>query len=268
MWSMQERELEISTDAGRMRTFIAYPDRGGAHPVALICQDGPGYRDQLKDVARRYATSGYCSVLSDWTYRFGEPVDFRSNPAAAGPEIIRRTSEVLAHPGETLIPDARAAIDYVDGERLGDASRVVTVGYCFGGMCVVHLLSGLPDRVVAAAGFHPNWLGEDRRMLTMHERAAPEPEGGAGAVPSYVLDQLNSIRGELYFGVAEEDRWIPQADYQQFAQVMRARGVRGEVEVYRGTQHGFSIPGSMHYDRNASERHYERTLDLWRRNLA
>jgi carboxymethylenebutenolidase len=40
-----------------------------------------------------------------------------------------------------------------------------------------------------------------------------------------------------------------------------------EVEVYPGTHHGFAFPKRPVYERNAAERHWERLLSLYRRNL-
>jgi len=41
-----------------------------------------------------------------------------------------------------------------------------------------------------------------------------------------------------------------------------------EVEVYPGTHHGFAFPKRPVYHRDAAERHWERLLALYRRNLS
>jgi dienelactone hydrolase len=40
-----------------------------------------------------------------------------------------------------------------------------------------------------------------------------------------------------------------------------------EVEIYPGTHHGFAFPKRPVYNRDAAERHWERLLALYRRNL-
>jgi hypothetical protein len=40
------------------------------------------------------------------------------------------------------------------------------------------------------------------------------------------------------------------------------------VERLPGTAHGFAMADLPVYDHDAAERHFERTLDLWRRALA
>ncbi|MBV9562395.1 MAG: dienelactone hydrolase family protein, partial [Bradyrhizobium sp.] len=46
------------------------------------------------------------------------------------------------------------------------------------------------------------------------------------------------------------------------------KGSRNEVEIYPGTHHGFAFPKRPVYDRDAAERHWERLLALYRRNLS
>ena len=46
------------------------------------------------------------------------------------------------------------------------------------------------------------------------------------------------------------------------------KGANAEVEIYPGTHHGFAFPKRPVYDRDAAERHWERLLALYRRNLA
>jgi hypothetical protein len=49
---------------------------------------------------------------------------------------------------------------------------------------------------------------------------------------------------------------------------MHRKRVRGVVERIAGVAHGFAMADLPVYNHDASEHHFERTLDLWRRNLA
>jgi carboxymethylenebutenolidase len=46
------------------------------------------------------------------------------------------------------------------------------------------------------------------------------------------------------------------------------KDAHAEVEMYPGTHHGFAFPKRPVYDRDAAERHWERLLALYRRNLS
>src|SRR5437870_2916307 len=65
---MIEQTLDIATKDGAMETFICRPERG-AHPAVLLLMDAPGIRDELRDMARRLATVGYCVLLPNLYYR-------------------------------------------------------------------------------------------------------------------------------------------------------------------------------------------------------
>src|SRR5438309_10651727 len=69
---MQERELRVETADGEMRTFAVRPDGTGPFPLAILYMDGVGYRDQIKENARRFAAGGFYVVAPDLYYRAGE----------------------------------------------------------------------------------------------------------------------------------------------------------------------------------------------------
>jgi len=59
---MIEREIRIATPDGEMTTFIAHPDGDLPYPVAVLYMDALGYREQIKQNARRFAAAGYLWV--------------------------------------------------------------------------------------------------------------------------------------------------------------------------------------------------------------
>src|ERR1700754_3773489 len=68
---MIERQIDIPTKDGLTQTFIVHPDRGGPHPVILFLMDAPAIREELRDMARRFASSGYYVMLPNLYYRSG-----------------------------------------------------------------------------------------------------------------------------------------------------------------------------------------------------
>jgi dienelactone hydrolase len=79
---------------------------------------------------------------------------------------------------------------------------------------------------------------------------------------------LDAVRGELYVAFAENDRSATPEVVERFRGEMERRGIRGVVERVPGTAHGYAMADLAVYDRAASERHFERTLELWGRNLS
>src|SRR3954447_15759289 len=73
---MSEREMRVATADAEMRTFVVHPDGAGPFPVAVLYMDGVGYREQVKENARRFAADGYFCVAPDLFYRSGEKLSF------------------------------------------------------------------------------------------------------------------------------------------------------------------------------------------------
>src|SRR3954449_880626 len=73
---MNEREVDITTGDGLMKTFIYHPTNEGPHPVVLYLMDAPSIRPALKDMATRLASAGYYVMLPYLFYRGGPYREF------------------------------------------------------------------------------------------------------------------------------------------------------------------------------------------------
>jgi carboxymethylenebutenolidase len=74
-------------------------------------------------------------------------------------------------------------------------------------------------------------------------------------------------KAEIYFGCAETDHWAPLEMVEQLRNSLADQGERVEVELYPGVEHGFAFPQRPVYNKDAAERHWERLVALYRRNL-
>ena len=101
-----ENEVRIQTADGEMPTFVAHPDTGGPFPVAVLYMDGVGYREQIKENARRFAAAGYYCVAPDLYYRAGEGIHFDlSNMEAERERMMKVASTVKP---EKVVEDTKA----------------------------------------------------------------------------------------------------------------------------------------------------------------
>jgi carboxymethylenebutenolidase len=114
------------------------------------------------------------------------------------------------------------------------------------GRYAVNAATHFPDQVRAAASIYGTHLATDQ---------PDSPHLAAG-----------KTRAELYFACAETDIYAPAEIIGKIQQGMK--GSKNEVEVYPGTHHGFAFPKRPVYHRDAAERHWERLLALYRRNLS
>jgi carboxymethylenebutenolidase len=246
---MDEREIKVTTADGEMTTFIAHPDAGGPFPVAVVYMDGVGYREQIKENARRFAEAGYYCVVPDLFFRSGEGVGFDFSRMGDENYRARFMSTIASVKPDAVVADTEAVLSEIasDPAAATDAPKVC-VGYCMGARMSLHLAATMPDQIVAAAGIHPGALVTDQ--------------------PDSPHRDLASVRAELYVAFAENDRSATAESVERFREELSAQGVDGVVERLPGTSHGFAMADLPVYDQAATERHFERTLDLWRRNLS
>src|SRR6188768_3957956 len=73
---MIEREIDVTTPEGKMKTFIYHPQYDGPHPVVLYLMDAPSIRPALMDMASRLASAGYYVMLPFLFYRGSEFREF------------------------------------------------------------------------------------------------------------------------------------------------------------------------------------------------
>src|SRR5436190_14654148 len=245
---MIDQQIEIPTRDGHVTTFISHPERGGPHPVILFYMDAPGIREELRDMARRLATSGYYVMLPNLYYRSNV---MELGPLSADPESPERkrmfqlmTSLDIA----MVMEDTRALLAHADGQSAARKDIVGAVGYCMSGRYAINAATHFPDRVRAAASIYGTQLATDQ----------PDSPHLAG----------RKTKAELYFGCAETDIYAPIETIEKLRQSMKDDGANAEVEIYPGTHHGFAFPKRPVYDKTAAERHWERLLALYRRNLS
>lgn len=242
---MIEHHLDIATADGSMNSFIVHPEEDGPFPVVLFYMDAPGKREELHDMARRIAAVGYYVVLPNLYYRRSR--DFwlteRTEPAMARMFALMATLDAA-----TTECDTRAMLDFVDGQREADGTRIGAVGYCMSGPFVMWAAAAFSERIGCIASIHGANMATDK---------ADSPHRMA-----------TRIRCESYFACAEIDKWAPPADIEQLQAALQAGGTPHRIEWYAGVEHGFVFPlRAGIYDRAAAERHWERLFSLFRRTL-
>jgi carboxymethylenebutenolidase len=233
---MIDQQIEIPTKDGSTTTFITHPERGGPFPVIIF---------ELRDMARRLDTSGYYVMLPNLYYRSGV-MELGPLPADLNSPERKRMFELMASINIPLImEDTSALLTYAEGQAAANTKLVGTVGYCMSGRYAINAATHFPDRVKAAASVYGTHLATDE---------ADSPHLAA-----------SKTKAELYFACAETDIYAPAEIIEKVQEGMK--GAHAEVEIYPGTHHGFAFPRRPVYDRDAAERHWERLLALYRRNL-
>jgi carboxymethylenebutenolidase len=250
---MIEETVDVTTRDGAMETFICRPERGGPVPAIFFLMDAPGIREELRDMARRLATVGYCVLLPNLYYRAGRDTIYGPDVLEEGSAEHRRMRAVRTR--MTIPPvmdDVAAMLDFV-GRRPDVAPGPVGChGYCMSGPYALAAAARYPDRIAAAASFYGTWLVSD---------AEESPH------LSFEKVKGDKVKGELYIACAEHDKLAPLDMVAELRRRFEAAGSPGEIELYPGVHHGFAFPQRWCYDKPAAERHWERLIALYRRRL-
>jgi len=244
---MIDKQVEIATTDGQVTTFIAHPERGGPYPLILFYMDAPGIREELRDMARRIASTGYYVMLPNLYYR-SKVMELGPLPADPNAPERKRMFELMESLSiSKVMSDTDALIAYA-GKDGAKSSTIGCVGYCMSGQYAINAAARHPDRVRAAASIY------GVRLIT---DAADSPHKVSA-----------KAKGELYFACAEIDRWMPMEQVEPLRSALREADAKAEVEVYPGVEHGFAFPARPIYHKPSAERHWERLHSLFRRNLA
>ena len=241
---MLEKEITINTGEGQMNTFIVHPDEDGPHPVIIFLMDAPGKRGEIHQMARRIAACGYWVMLPNLYYRRVE--EFVSDGTEKNREIMFEHKNSLSN--EMVVEDCGQLLEEALKYESASKGPVGCLGYCMSGPFAFSAAAGINQRIRATASIH------GVELVTDSEHSP----------------HLNShkIKGEIYFGCAETDEWVPNEMIESLEKHLSKTNINYRIEWYHGTQHGFVFPERIgKYHRASAERHWHRILSLFERNL-
>ena len=242
---MIEEEIPLVTPDGKMSAFTTRPDEGGPFPVVFFYMDAPGKREELHDMARRIATTGYFVVLPNLYYRWKEHFELDFKTGSNQDEMFGLMYKLS---NAMVVSDTQAMIDYVEEADSADASRIGCVGYCMSGPFSLVVAAAYPDHVRCAASIYGVRLAVDEEDSPHHA--------------------FKDTPGELYVAAAETDEYAPAEMIERVERTFTESGANGRVEWYPGTHHGFAFPTRTGlFDKAAAERHWSRLHALFDRNL-
>ena len=235
---LQEAFEDVSTADGNMECFWAHPAEGGPFPPVVLYMDAPGVREELYDFVRRIAAQGYFAVIPNLYYRYGV-----KDPGA------RMMDMLYAHTNPMIIEDTRSLITWLDGREQTLPGAMGCIGYCMSGKFVLAVTGAFPERFKA--------------MLSLYgvSHVTNKDDSAHLLIPNIMPDC------SLYFGFAEHDPYVPDAEIDVLSASLRQHRVDCVVEKVPGTGHGFAFPERMAYHHEAAERHWDIAFELFDRKL-
>lgn len=240
---------------GAADAFVTYPDGDGPHPAVLLYMDIFGVRPVLEGMARELAEHGYYVLVPNLFYRHGpapvvelpERIDNESRPA-----LVEKLMPLLAaHTVDRARADAEDFLAFLDEQAAVRPGAVAVVGYCMGGVLAIRTAAAFPDRVSAAASFHPGNLVTD---------ASDSPHRLLRDVAATSGRSAGSTLAAVHVGHADGDM-TPEA-LDELERAFASAGLEYSSEVYPGAMHGFTMADTTAFDASALQRHWDRLLPL------
>ena len=194
-------------------------------------------------MSRRLATVGYYVLLPNLYYRSGVE-ELGPFMGEAGAAVRQKIMELMA--GLTIdmvMDDTDALLDFTRKESGASQDLIGCVGYCMSGQYALSAAARHPDRIAAAASIYGTHLMTDQ---------SDSPHLS-----------MRRAKAEFYIACAEIDHFAPVELVAPLRDSLRQAGVKAEVELYPGVEHGFAFPQRPSYDKAAAERHWERLFALF-----
>ena len=223
--------VEFPGQAGTIKGYRAQPRGAARAPGIIVIHENRGLNEHIKDVARRYAKSGYLAVAVDLLSRRGGTESF-ADPTQAGSALgqISQTD---------MVQDLVSGVAYLKGLPNFAGPKAGVVGYCFGGGMTWLLAIASPDIGAAVPYYGP----------------IPQP-----------VDEVQKITGAVLAFYGENDRFV-NPGIPTVEEAMRRYNKTFEYRIYPGAGHAFNNDTGNTYNAAAAADAYQRSLDWFARYL-
>jgi carboxymethylenebutenolidase len=214
--------------SGTMRGYLVQPKGQGPFPAVLVVHENRGLNPYIEDVARRVATEGFVALAPDGLFPVG------GYPGNDDDGRALQASLDQAKLRADMLNSAR----FLKTNTLSTGKLGVT-GFCWGG---------------STTNFLAVTLGPDMHAGVPFYGAAAD----TGRVPF--------ITSPLLIQYAETDERI-NTQWPAFEAALKSAGVRYEMHMYPGTQHGFHNNSTPRYHEPSAKLAWERTIAFFKKHL-
>ena len=238
--TVSESDVNVTTPDGVADCYFVHPASGTA-PGVLIWPDIFGLRPAFRQMGKRLAESGYSVLVVNPFYRMQKA----PTAEAGGATPIQKVMPFAQGLNEkTHMIDAKAFIGWLDTQgSVAKNRKMGTQGYCMGGPIAFRTAAAMPDRVGAVASFHGGWLVTDK--------------------PDSPHLQAATSKAHFLVAIAGNDDAKAPNDKTVLKDTFAQAKLSAEIEVYKGSMHGWCPPDSTVYNEPLAEKAWSRLLVLY-----
>lgn len=201
------KEIEYTQGEVVLQGYVAYPkDAKGKLPGVLICHQWMGHTAYERMRAEETAKLGLVAFALDIYGKGVHPKDTQEAAKVAGGFKADRG---------LLRARALAGLEALRRIDACDPSKIVVMGYCFGGTTALEVARSGAE-ILGTVSFHG-------------DLSTPTP------------DDARKIRGRVLALHGADDPFVPAAQVAAFEEEMRKAGVDWELVAFGGAVHSFTL---------------------------
>jgi carboxymethylenebutenolidase len=195
-------------------------------PAVIMIHENRGLNDNIKATANLLSKQGYV-VLA---------VDLFQGEVTTDPNRARELSSFVRNNSDIAIENMQSAVSYLSSLENVNASRIASLGWCFGGGQSLQLALNSEEHPLAATILYYGNLVND-------------------------TEALSKIKWPVLGIFGDQDQSIPVDTVKQFEQALNEIGVTNEIYIYPGVGHAFANPSNDNYAP-------KETADAWQKTIA
>jgi carboxymethylenebutenolidase len=207
--------------------FAALPDGDGPHPGVVVIHEAYGLNDNIKDITRRFADSGYAALA----------VDLFAGRNRTLCMARYMTGMLIGSVERAGIGDLKAALTHLAAMPEVHPHRIGAIGFCMGGGFAI-AWACTDDRLKAIAPFY----AANPRPIDAVQRACP-------VVGSYPEKDFTAGAGRAL------DRALDRY------------GIDHDIKIYPGARHSFFAEGGRAYNEQAAKDSWARVISFFGKHL-
>lgn len=194
----------------KLKAYMVYDDAlPGKRPAVFVIHAREGMSQKTRDLTEMWAKLGYVAFATD-IYGFGQGI----LPATI--DEMNAQTKIYTSDTNLMRERTKAGFDTLLKQPMIDPTKIAAIGYCFGGAVGVEFgATGAPLAL----------------NVTIHGSFRGHPPGWA-----------KNAKGMFLILHGSEDKGYPLPTIMGVVDELRAANVPFHLEVYSGTDHGFSTP--------------------------
>lgn len=220
---VSEQVAYATVDGVSVTGYLARP-AGGERPAPglIVIHEWWGLNDNIRSMTDRLAGEGYAALA----------VDLYGGKVAGDPDGAQGLMQAAMQNVPAAQENLRQAYAFLEGQAR--ATRIGTIGWCFGGGWSLNTALLLPDQIDATVIYYG-------RLVT-------EP------------DQLATLEMPILAIFGQEDQGIPVESVKEFEAALNSLGKDAEIHIYQGADHAFANPSGTNYQPEAAADAWEKTV--------